>query len=107
MSHDPLLERISQLERSLKRWRLASVCLALLLTGALAVACLFTAMQPAEEPGDFWLMLPWVRARAAREAELRARQEALRALQAVEADRRAAQERQKRAEDEAAKNKPP
>lgn len=108
--NEPLLDRISQLERSVKRWRLVSLLLAFLLTCVLAVAATFTTIQPTEKHGNFWLMLPWVRARAAREAELRARQEAVRvrAMQA-EADRRAAEftkEGERRAADEAAKKRP-
>jgi hypothetical protein len=103
MTNEPLVERNRQLERSVKRWRLVSVCLVLLLICALAIGVIFTAIPATQEPGEFWLFLPWVRARAAREAELRARQEQeVRALQA-EADRKAAEaakQQEKRAEDQ-------
>jgi len=81
--NEPLLERISQLERSVKRWRLCSFCLFLLLILVLAVGGIFTAI-PATEPGDFWHFLPWVRARHQEEM---ARREALQALREAEAVR--------------------
>jgi hypothetical protein len=97
--NEPLLqERISQLERSVKRWRLVSSVLTLLLICAVAIGGIFAVIPPTQEPGGIWLMLPWVRARAAREAEMRARREAVRALRAVEAA--------KRTEDAAAKKEP-
>jgi hypothetical protein len=68
-------ERIEQLERAVKRWKLVSLCLALLLVMLLAVGGTLTAIPATDERGDFWLWLPWVRAareRAAREDVLRA-----------------------------------
>ena len=86
--NEPLLERIRVLERSVKRWRLTSLALALLLVCALAIAGIFMAIPPRQEPGDFWLFLPWVRARhQAEQAELARREEALQALRAAEAMR--------------------
>jgi hypothetical protein len=83
--NEPPFERISQLERSVKRWRLISLLLVFLLTCAVAIGVIFTAIPSTQEP-DFWLFLPWVRARAAE----RARLEAVREKQALEAQRRAA-----------------
>jgi hypothetical protein len=100
MTQQPLVERITQLGRSVKRWRLVSLCLALLLICVVTIGGVFTAIPATREPGDFWLFLPWVRAARARAAieEMRARENEVRALQAVEAA--------KRAEDEAAKKEP-
>jgi hypothetical protein len=110
--NEPLLERITQLERSVKRWRLVSMVLTLLLICAVAIGGIFAVVPATQEPGEFWLFLPWVRARAAREAEEQAIQNELKARQALEAlqaERRgveAAQDREKRAEDAAAKKEP-
>ena len=78
--NEPLLEQVRQLERRVKRWRLVSLALALLLILVIAVGGIFTAMPATREPGGFWHWLPWVRARrqeemARREAEEAARQE--------------------------------
>ena len=99
-------ECISQLEHQVRRWRLVSLCLVLLLILAVAVGVIFTTIPATRESGGFWSWLPWVaREKAAREEVLRAREEEMRALRAVEAQRRAAEA--KRAEDEAANNKGP
>jgi hypothetical protein len=96
MTNEPLVERNRQLERSVKRWRLISLVLALLLIGAAAIGGIFAVIPTSQEPGDFWLFLPWVRERAAREDAMRARLQAEKALQELEAA--------KRAEDKANKN---
>jgi hypothetical protein len=103
--NEALLERISQLEHQLRRWRRISVLLAFLLICVVAVGGTFTAIPATLEPGEFWLWLPWVRAareRAAMEDAIRAMQaeQDLQVLQAVE-EMRAAKER-----DEAAKKQP-
>ena len=103
--NEPLHERVSQLERCVKRWRLVSFCLLLLLILVVAVGGIVTAIPATREPGGFWTWLPWVaRERAAREEVLRAREEEMRALRAMDAQRRAAEAKQ--AED-AAKKEPP
>jgi hypothetical protein len=99
MTNEPLVERNRLLERSVKRWRLVSLVLALLLLCAVAIGAIFAAVPATHEPGEFWHFLPWVRAR---EAEMRAREEAMRAEQALRAFEAA-----KRAEDEAKKNNGP
>jgi hypothetical protein len=92
MTNEPLVERNRQLERSVKRWRLVSLLLALLLIGTVAIGGIVAVIPPTQQPGNFWHFLPWVRARAAREDAIRAR---LLELEAA-----------KRAEDEARKNGP-
>jgi hypothetical protein len=97
--NEPLLERISQLEHQLRRWRRISVVLAFLLICVVAVAGAYMVMPPTQEPRNFWLWLPWVRARAEREAAEQARQNEMKAMQALEAlevERRAAKERKRR-----------
>jgi hypothetical protein len=89
-------ERIEQLERSVKRWRLVSLVLALLLICAVAIGGIFAVVPATHARGEFWLWLPWVRERAAREDAMRARLQAEKALQELEAA--------KLAEDEAKKN---
>lgn len=71
--NEPLLERIEQLERSVKRWKRVSLVLAFLLILAV-IGGVLAAIPPTHERSNLWLLLPWVRAR--HEAE------ALRALQA-------------------------
>lgn len=100
MSNEPLLERIQHLERSVKRWRLVSLVLAFLLICLVAIGAIFTVIPPTQERGNFWLWLPWVRAR--REAEMQAMQEALRAAEAA----KIAAEAAKRAQDEGVKKQP-
>ena len=87
MTNEPLVERNRQLERSVKRWRLVSLCLALLLICGVTIGGVFTAIPAPQGPGDFWSWLPWVRAARARAAieEMRAMENEVRALQAVEA----------------------
>jgi hypothetical protein len=96
--NEPLLEEISQLKRSVKCWKLVSLglalCLVLLLLLAVAIGSIFIAVPATQE-------LPW-RARA-REAEDQARQNEMKARQALEtleAERRAAKEREKAAKKE-------
>jgi hypothetical protein len=98
MTNEPLVERNRQLERSVKRWRLISLSLALLLVVLLAVGGTLTAIPTTDERGDFWLWLPWVR--AARAAEMRAMQEQMRAVEAERQAVEARKEHKKRAEDE-------
>jgi cell division protein FtsB len=43
--HEPLLERIGQLERSVRRWRLACLALALVVVSLLAISGTFGAMS--------------------------------------------------------------
>jgi hypothetical protein len=81
-----------------KRWRLLSLVLALLLISAVAIGGIFTIIPATQEPGNFWHFLPWVRAR---EAELRAREQQMRALDAERRAVEAAREREKQAKDEA------
>jgi hypothetical protein len=85
-------ERIQRLEQSVRRWRLVSLCLALLLLcshaiGGTLVGLLFVNLP---DQGNA-LMMPWARERAARQAAEMARQEALRARQAADAARQAAE----------------
>jgi hypothetical protein len=80
--NEPLLERIRQRERRVKRWRLISLALALLLILAIAVGGILTVMPATREPGGFWLWLPWVRARHQEEM---ARREADALRQQIEA----------------------
>ena len=98
MTNEPLVERNRQLERSVKRWRLICLCLALLLTCAVAVGGIRASIPATQERGNFWHFLPWVRAR---EAELRAREQQMRALDAERRAVEAAREREKQAKDEA------
>jgi hypothetical protein len=105
MPNEALVERNRQLERSVKRWRLVSLVLALLLICAVAIGGIVTAIPRSQEPGGVWLWLPWIRAR---EAELRAREAADQArLEAVRAEQAAAERRAaKPAEDESVKKQP-
>jgi hypothetical protein len=84
MMNEPLLEENSTLKRSVRRWKLVSLglalCLVLVVLLAVAIGGIFIAVPAAQE-------LPW-RARA-RENEMKARE----ALEALEAERRAAKER--------------
>jgi hypothetical protein len=100
--NDQSIERNRQLERAVKRWKLVSLLLALLLIGAVTVGGLFAVIPATHEPGEFWHFLPWVRAREAEmramDAEMRARQEQMRAL---EAERPAAEPAKERAKDDA------
>jgi len=108
MSNEPL-ERITQLENQVRRWRRISVVLALLLILVVAVGGIFTAIPATQERGDFWHWLPWVRARHAREEArdlMRAKLAEEAAMEAADAERRAANEREQRAEDAAAKKEP-
>jgi hypothetical protein len=93
--NEALLKQIRLLKRSVRRWRLVSLGLALLLAIIIAVGGI--TLLPTGESGDFWMMLPWVRAR--RQEEL-ARQEAI--MRADEAAKIAAEaaEQQRRARDE-------
>jgi hypothetical protein len=97
MTNEPLVERNRQLERSVKRWRLISLVLALLLIGAVAVGGIFAVIPATHEPGNFWHFLPWVRAR---EAEMRVMDAEMRA-RALDAERRAVEAAKERAKDEA------
>jgi hypothetical protein len=110
LTQQPLVERITQLKRSAKHWKLVSLVLTLLLICAVAVGGIFAVVPATHEPGEFCRWLPWVRARAAREAEEQARQnevKARRALEALDAERRVAKEREKPAKDAAVKGKAP
>jgi hypothetical protein len=104
MSNEPHLERIQQLEHQVRRWRKASLGLAFLLICVVAVAGAYMIMPPTQEHGNFWLFLPWVRARVAREEAIRAELE-VRALQAADAARKAV-DAAKRAKDEGANKQP-
>jgi len=48
--HEPLLERISQLERSLRRWRLACFALAILVVSLLAIGGTFGVLMLLQLP---------------------------------------------------------
>jgi hypothetical protein len=78
-------ERISQLERSVKRWRLVSLVLAFLLICAVGIGCILASVPPTQEHSDFWLWLPWIRARHQEEM---ARREAEAVRQQMEAKQR-------------------
>jgi hypothetical protein len=93
MTNEPLVERNRQLERSVKRWRLICLCLALLLTCAVAVGGIRASIPATQERGNFWHFLPWVRARA--------QQEAVRELATERRALEAARERERQAKDEA------
>jgi hypothetical protein len=91
--NEPLLERINLLERSVQRWRRISLVLALLLIGAVAVGGASVGMLLIRQDGGGFL-LPWYRARAAREDAIRAEQ----AMRTAEAARQAAEAAKKNGE---------
>jgi hypothetical protein len=90
--NEPLLDRIAALERSVRRWRRVSLCLALLLLCSLAIGGTTVGLMMANLPGRFDFLMPWARERAAREAAEIARQEAIQAMQDAEAARKQAQD---------------
>jgi hypothetical protein len=84
--HEPLLERIRELERSIRRWRLVSLALLLTLLGFMAISGTFGVVLFMRE-ADLW----GVRARAMEDQE-RARVQTERALQEVEAAKKQAEQ---------------
>ena len=89
--HEPLLDQIRQLERSVRRWRLACLALLLVLVSLLAIGGTFGTMILLEQPEIERLRMEAHMARdeadRAMRAEQVARQHAERALQAERAAR--------------------
>jgi hypothetical protein len=92
--NEPLLDRIAALERSVRRWRVVSFCLALLLLCSLAIGGTTLGLMM-NLPGQFDFLMPWARERAAREEAEMARQEAIQAMHEAEAARKQAQDARK------------
>jgi hypothetical protein len=79
--HEPLLDRIRQLERSLRRWRLACFALGLIIVSLLATGGTFglILVLAASDRDELWMEAAEARDRAeqARQAAEAARQEML------------------------------
>jgi hypothetical protein len=91
---EPILDRIYQLERSVQRWRLACLALAIVVVSLLAIGGTFGTMILLQQPNIREIEMLRMEAHAARDeaeramhAERVARQEAERALQAERAVR--------------------
>jgi hypothetical protein len=84
--HEPLLDRIRQLERLVQRWRLAGLALVIVVVSLLAIGGTFGTMMLLEQPAIEWLRMEALMARdeadRAMEAEQVARKQAEQALQA-------------------------
>jgi hypothetical protein len=79
--HEPLLERIHSLEGAVRRWKLISLALLILLICGTAISGTFSVMVMLDRPG----------LREARLQEMMAREEAQRALIAEQQARQAAE----------------
>ena len=89
--HEPLLDRIRQLERSVQRWRLACLALVIVVVSLLAIGGTFGTMMLLEQPAIERLRMEMhaahKQAEEAMYAERVARQQAEQALQAERAAR--------------------
>jgi hypothetical protein len=98
--HEPLLERIRQLERSVRRWRLACLALVIIVISLLAIGGTFGLVLLSAIPDRREVMVlraeaeaQRARAEEAMQAERAARQAAERAMQAERAARQRAEQR--------------
>jgi hypothetical protein len=92
--HDPLLERIRQLERSVSRWRLACLALLIVVVSLVAIGGTFGVILALQVPDRRQMEMERADAEMARahaeqamQAERVAREQAERALQAERAAR--------------------
>jgi hypothetical protein len=104
--HEPLLERIRQLERSVLRWQLACLALVIIVVALLAIGGTFGAIMLLELPNRREIEMVRDDADAARQEADAAREDAIQAMQqerlarheaerALEAERAARQQVEK------------
>ena len=95
--HEPLLERIQQLERSVQRWRLACFALLIVVISLLAIGATFGVIMILDpNPAEIEILQVHAardQAEEAMQAERVARHEAERALQAERAARQKIEEK--------------
>ena len=77
-------EREQELERSVRRWRLVSFCLAFLLICALAIGGTTVCLVLVGSPDQEGFMMPWTRQRIMRDRAMLERLEAVRQVEVAE-----------------------
>jgi hypothetical protein len=92
-------ERIEQLEMSVRRWKRVCLGLVLVILCLLAGSGTVVGLLMRQLPGQFDFMFPWDRQRLVREELERNLLDDVRAMEAIEAERKAATQQEKGAPD--------
>jgi hypothetical protein len=88
-------ERIEQLESSVRRWKRVCLALVLVILCLLAGGGTVIGLLMRQLPGHFDFMFPWTRQRLVREELERNLLDDVRAMEAIEAERKAARQQEK------------